>query len=157
MPGYGIAALFAKHTTIFAKRATIWRTHRIFKAKGSTICKKVPQSLDCGALQGGTVCTAIKVHHFYCQSAALLVGESGAIYVIFSSVPPRRICYILFDAYCMLYNNCMEQNCSLTIFYENVLIYIILCMTHVYSFDVRSSHGKSKGCTEIDYQEAPRC
>ena len=62
-PGYGIAALFAKRTAIFAKCAAIWRTHCIFTAKGAEIRQKAPQALQDSTLRRGH------------QNAALLVGE----------------------------------------------------------------------------------
>ena len=63
VPGYGIAALFAKRTAIFAERTAFSR-------------QKAPK--DCGALQDG----ALRRGH---QSAVLLAEESSAIYAIFSN------------------------------------------------------------------------
>ena len=61
VPGYGIAALFAKCTAIFAERTAFSR-------------QKAPK--NCGALQDGAL------GH---QSAVLLAEESSAIYAIFSN------------------------------------------------------------------------
>ena len=53
-------------------------------AKGATIRRKAPQSLDCGTVQDGTLRRGL-------QSAALLVGESGAHATKFSSAAAARL------------------------------------------------------------------
>ena len=81
-PRYGIAALFVKRATIFAKCTAIRRTRHIFTAKGAVIRQKARivalYKTDCGALQDG----ALRYGH---QSVALLVGESGTNAAMFLS------------------------------------------------------------------------
>ena len=82
-PRKGIAVLFAKRGTIFAKRAAIWQTRCIFTAKGGTL-RTVPRPSKCSTFSTKVLC---------------FLREKAARFTPFFQVPPSCICCILFDMY----------------------------------------------------------
>ena len=125
VPGYGIAALFDKHAAIFDKHAAIRRTRRIFTAKSAAIRQKAPRlrhfTRRCGALRHGH------------QSVALLAGESGMIYAMFSSSAVPRLLHsfwrVLYIHTCTL----MQYKCThiTAIMSTLAVIYLIFKTAHI--------------------------